>query len=425
MHLPPYDKNNLLKNPKVPFFLLGIFTLIFSMFLRLNLGDDVYFLDVVNHTAFKDFIWMRYNTWTSRVVIEVFLYFFAKHTLLWRVVNGLMYPLLAWSLWRLLPKSGRIPSTAWLSVLGVILLPIEMYFSAGWVTTNVHYFFMVTIGAFSIIPLRILSEGDSLRWYHCLVFLPALIYGTNNEQMAVATLILYGGAILYFGSRRKLHPYTLIALGITLTNMVLMLFNPGNAARGRAEIANWYPDFPTTPFFQKISIAFASTTWQYLLNLDVLFLCFILIVAYAVYRKPKDLLARVAVAVPLIVITLSGVFYKFLLSIQSLGQGTGIFETLKDLRKPSISYDSHLGFVLVILSTLSIIYGLWSLYGKSATFASILWVLGAGFATRMLMALSPTILASGLRTFFILYACILYAALRVFMETRQKTDQTT
>ena len=67
----------------LPFAALAVAVFIPLLFVSLYTGDDIYFTEAARHMGIIDFLGLRFDTWTSRVVIEFFLYFFSLQS--WRI----------------------------------------------------------------------------------------------------------------------------------------------------------------------------------------------------------------------------------------------------------------------------------------------------------------------------------------------------
>lgn len=412
----------------LPFAALAVAVFIPLLFVSLYTGDDIYFTEAARHMGIIDFLGLRFDTWTSRVVIEFFLYFFSQNSFLFRVVDALMYGLLAWSLYKLLPVPKARWSN-WLVVLLIAFIPVEIYFSAGWLTTNVHYLWVTTLGVFSLIPLRKIADGSRFAWYEYPAYLIALVYAVNNEQLMVAVGLSYGLFFLYrLFTRRKIEVFVLLGGGISLASLAVALWSPGNAARKAAEILNWFPAFDQLSILKKVEMAFASTFFQFFFNIDGIFLALtflIMVLMWKRFRNPAD---RILGAIPFGIISFFGYFYKGAKVVLAFLENTDRAELIHVIRRPAIDYGTVLNldygmlvpaYILVLIGAGSILYCLYRIFEGRSRLRLVLAVLGTGLLTRLLMGLSPTLFASGLRTFLTLYCCLIFVDLLLFQEVVQ------
>lgn len=394
-----------------------------SLVVNLNYGDDQFFNHFTKTMNLAEFMTFRYNQWTSRVIIEIALYTVTRYHIVFRILNPLVFALLAYSLYRIIPGKKATYTTA-LIVLLILFIPVEIYFSAGILTTNVHYLWMVTLGAFSLIPLRKIHSQENIAWYEYFYFMPALIYATNNEQMAIAIMSFYGLVFLNAIWKKKIHPYLPVVLAITFLNMVAMLLSPGNFAREAAEVKNWNPAFPSYTLLDKVEVGFGATMHHFILNSSLLFLTLAILVAMGIFYKYKETGLRIMASIPVGVVLMLGFLGKFLLVLQALGEGAGLRTVFRVVKENTVAFRAFdptdlstiipLLLVLLVLGTL--LYSIHKLFEDPWKSWEIFMVLGVGLMTRLLMGFSPTIFASGVRTFYILYLCMIYVTAVIFQE---------
>ena len=91
------------KSDKFPFLILIMIYTFLSFFMEKS-GDDVWFAIVNENKNLFTFITERYNTWSSRVVIETILVIFAKYlpVSVWKISNLGIFYLLVYSISKLL-----------------------------------------------------------------------------------------------------------------------------------------------------------------------------------------------------------------------------------------------------------------------------------------------------------------------------------
>ena len=91
------------KSDKFPFLILIMIYTFLSFFMEKS-GDDVWFAIVNENKNLFTFITERYNTWSSRVIIETILVIFAKYlpVSVWKISNLGIFYLLVYSISKLL-----------------------------------------------------------------------------------------------------------------------------------------------------------------------------------------------------------------------------------------------------------------------------------------------------------------------------------
>lgn len=379
-------------------------------FARMNVGDDLYFSQALNGLSLPDYLLLRWNGWTSRVIIEVVCVAFAYHPLLFRLVDPFFFLLLIYSMYHLLPGK-RQRSSLWV-LAGMVFLLLafsrQAFSGTGWVTTNVYYLWVVAAGLYALIlPKRILS-GEKTALHQVLLTLPALIYSANHELMAVALFALYGLALAAAWFRRR--PWRLLLGGnlIIWAETALIVAAPGNYARYASEVSSWFPSFGSLNLLQKVQVGFSSTMFQLVLKPNVVFLLFAaLLLALAVRRKVRPF--RLAAAgLPFLATALFGVAGSLFPS-----SPFGLLRTLTDVNGITITpayFDVWQAPLLYLAVIVSIALALPAVLKEKRLTWPLLGGLALGLGIRMMMGTSPTVWASGERTFLLLYGALMIAS---------------
>ena len=145
------------KSDKFPFLILIMIYTFLSFFMEKS-GDDVWFAIVNENKNLFTFITERYNTWSSRVIIETILVIFAKYlpVSVWKISNLGIFYLLVYSISKLLiihkNENIKIINT-YISIL-IFLIPFSLYFEAGWIATSTNYLWVASTGLYTILLLK-------------------------------------------------------------------------------------------------------------------------------------------------------------------------------------------------------------------------------------------------------------------------------
>ena len=70
-----------------PFFMVAFVGIIYHLRIRTMAGDDVFFSQATSELGLWNYLILRYETWTSRFVIEFLLVEIIKYPLLWRLID--------------------------------------------------------------------------------------------------------------------------------------------------------------------------------------------------------------------------------------------------------------------------------------------------------------------------------------------------
>lgn len=71
----------------IPFFIVAFVGIIYHLRIRPMAGDDVFFSQATSELGLWNYLILRYETWTSRFVIEFLLVEIIKYPLLWRLID--------------------------------------------------------------------------------------------------------------------------------------------------------------------------------------------------------------------------------------------------------------------------------------------------------------------------------------------------
>lgn len=100
-------KNNYNRCEVIPYLVFFGLILIRHCFIDANFGDDLWFSTVLNDKTLGTYLHWRYTTWSSRLIVEMILIFFAeKNIWLWRIADSLVFLLLMYSLSEVFIEKG-------------------------------------------------------------------------------------------------------------------------------------------------------------------------------------------------------------------------------------------------------------------------------------------------------------------------------
>lgn len=114
--------------------------IIYHLRIRTMAGDDVFFSQATSELGLWNYLILRYETWTSRFVIEFLLVEIIKYPLLWRLIDlalFISFPVLLSKIF------GGGKWMNWCAAAAILLYPFHDMGTAGWITTTVNYFWPV------------------------------------------------------------------------------------------------------------------------------------------------------------------------------------------------------------------------------------------------------------------------------------------
>lgn len=385
-------------------------------------GDDLYLMHI-NGSRLIDYwsqAYSMYYTWSSRVIINFFVYFFTNHSLIyWIIFMGISMFALLYAFDYLFSNNKKYSSL--LIVFVLMLFPFKELSTAGWISTTVTYFSPIAFGFLSLIPIKKTLGNKKISIIELIIYALSLIFACSNEQVMALMLACYGVAFVYFLATKRINYNIIVQLVIALVSALIIIKCPGNYLRKADEIANWFPTYNSISSIAKVNICF-STTMKWLLLETSFFPLFSLILSYLVFMKKKDTLNRIISLVPTTILILCNYFKNITSSL---------LPYLASLNKEIPYYglvnagniDNFETFIIYITWALIMVIVLYEIIILSDSLATLLasyTLIGAGFISRMAMSLSPTIYASGFRTAAVFVFCLM--AVLVLLTNKSKTN---
>ena len=335
--------------------------------------------------------------WSSRVIINLFANFFVLFFPLWALCNALVTVLFHARICRIFHAGGTRGKVL---VLGLMLLmPIEIYRSCGWIVGTVSYYWPVVflVTAFS----SLLEKTWRYSGKTMAVMLICLLYACNEEIICVAVFLCLWIWLALHPEDKKI---VLVLQAVCLAEFLWILFCPGNRIRYSREPDRWFPRFDTLSVLHRMEMGFTSTMNRFWLRTCPVSaaLGFVLL-ALAFVRKRSGfmkLLAGVPLAAALAGWAIrenagrSQICHAIYSSEGQYGS-LGLFHYTEPLRYlPLIFYICIGGIILVLLMDLE---------NYSRVSSAISLTLLAVTASRCIMGFTPTIWVSARRTYSLMY----------------------
>lgn len=371
--------------------ILGIlcltFFVAFTYFVHLNQRDDIVFSSFEINISY---LVERYNTWSSRLLIEFFVIFFNKNLIIFKFFNTLVLVSLPLIIWKII-KICSISSSQNSSFIYCIYIIVFLYNfgamkTAGWVTTTVFYFYPLYA-----LLLAFLIKRSFFGLLFKSVYILLLLFACNNELSAIIVfLISIFYLVLQKIKNKPVDSYVYISLVISILMISFSAICPGNHHRSVIEISTWFPEFANFGLTYKIYLGIFDTLHHYSMtrNVSILFL----IATLLILNKVKSKYAI------LVIILLYGLMHLF----KFIESHYFVFYITKDF-----SIYSIFSLIYTVIFWLLIIGMLFKTIKFSNNLIIVLSIIAACLISRFVMGLSPTIFASGERTFIFLDFSIL------------------
>ena len=372
-------------------FISFLFTLESIIYIN-DAGDQTSFAHMAQKYGFFEFAIYRYKTWSSRLLIESVTMFMSNHYLLFDVTVLISVAIFFYCFNGIFLREEKYRKLQFVSpVIFLLSFPSLFFTSAGLIATVTNYLFPMI--SFVIAWYCIIQEK---HWY-TILSLPFLVFACMQEQFTVYAFILFVFALIssYLECKRINKNY-FIATCVSLLGLVSGLLCPGSANRLTTETKIWYPGFETISFPVKIIKGYLETNRVLFVTseLNIVYLLLVLIIVVSIMKK-QYFATFVSGTVIYTVITQRLGMNSLLTAVQRTIDNQNKSEipnyfSLKENLYPIVLYTLILCIVAVVVF---MIFKEW----KGGLTALV--VLAAGYATRMTVSLSPTIYASGLRTY--------------------------
>lgn len=417
------------KIPFLVFFVVMLYTFNFCKF-KMD-GDDYWFKHVTKDYSLINYLKLRYATWTGRINSEtIFYYIFRDNGLLWRILTPLFIVLSLYCISRIVLGKKKDDKNflinCYICVFSLFISKSIIFESIFWMTGSVVYLWGISFALISIIPFRdaLMKEySEKLRLLYIICGIAASMFEEQISLVIAAFAVIIN--IDIYIKDRKIYKNLIIENIFMLFGLIISFAAPGNFVRKYKETINWMPNYP---LYSKSEVIVYGIQWilnNLLNNLKViLFLLFLLmcILFYIKNKKTKKSLLIISPVAAGCLLTGSAI----LLNIDSeiinkvikhIKFPHAYFFLQNKLRMIFFDFDISDIFILRKLTIIKFIlwsviilivpYTIWYLYDfkRNGFYVALLYI--AGICSAAVMFVSPTMNASGLRTFFVFMVLLL------------------
>lgn len=368
--------------------------------------DDVLFQAALDNSNGFDFLKERYETWSSRTLIEgVMIYLLDIDSVpLWKVCNCLLFIPLGMAMGRLVRgggKKGPRPALQWFLVGLVLLYPYGYDMgTSGWAATTMNYFWPLVFALVAMAPIPKIIGGEKIRWFEYPVYLSCFLYAANAEQTCFILLAVYGLFFLWRLSQKQWEPFFFLMLAMNVLSLLWIMLCPGNKQRTVAELYRFL-DYPMLGFWDKVDLGLSSAASQWMLRPNFLFLFFSSMLAVLVWKRYQSPFLRLVGSFPASCGLVFGMFFSFFKEVYpQLEDVAAITEEGVVTVENYLSYKAYLPLFSMGMMVVCVLISFYLLFvGKAAWEGGLAaFVFLLGFASRAMMAFSPTVWASNTRT---------------------------
>lgn len=402
--------------------LLGVvlFYIPFHIFLSPTYWDDATFAQILGRYQNDLFQYTleRYLTWSSRITIELALPFLTTWpAFVWKIMDLLMIALLYCDLvWLLEHLFGlREKGTYLLTAVLLCAFPFSIMAQTGWIATTTNYLWVISLGLYAI--NRMLKAGlfkESLSTREVLFAALAILYCASFESMAAILFLIEIGLMIYCIKNKERCPAVIwICMGLTIIFLIYILCCPGNRLRPVNDARDWMPEYFELNFLDKLRMGILSSYMHFVSLPSPVF--FILNVVILLSWKGESLGKRVIAAIPVLTdVVWTGWFMVNYL----LGWRTLTYQVPTPLPEEwSDKLEQGLLLLTVVVWFMVVVYTLFH-KGRENQKLSGAVILLLACLPEMAVGITPTVIASILRTMIYLYIAMILLIV-VMIETRE------
>lgn len=403
-----------------PFMLVLVIAVLYHLKIGEISGDDPFFAAATDDKAMWQFLSERYQTWTSRIVIDFLVVSLVDHLIVWKILDIIVFSSMPVLFAKIL---GDTKLVRWCSAAAILLYPFHDVGSAGWVTTTINYLWPIWgILLVGVLVKKVLSQ-EKILWYEIAAGVIGCILASSHEQAAVVLFIilLLAGIWLLRKHCLKVPVYYLMLL-INMASLIFILTCPGNGNRNAVGTVDM-PEFANYTLFDKAYLGLLSIERVFIANVDIVFFMVVLLLAALVYIKTSDYKKTLISSLAVLILLGQSVIKT------AYPELNGLFVVPEQVTVWSYGeLSAWIPMVYLAVTVASILAALFWLMEDMQEYISAVLLLGCGFAAGLVIGFTATIYVSGDRVYITLYFILLFISVycirRMEKELRDKLSGT-
>lgn len=417
------------KSIYIPFILLAIM-LIISHIPAEKFGDDMWFENILNSQNIMNYSVERYQTWTSRNVIEAVLVVLSNthvSSIIWKVLNICMLELLAYSIFKIFIKDMKDNNKklilTYILIFGILSIPFTVLNDTGWMATTTNYLWPLSLGIYTFTLIKKSLSGEKIRWYNTILYTLATIYAANQELMAATLFAIFTCYILCLMKNKKikkeLNKTTILIYIITILSLIYIFTCPGNMSRKRGETQIWYPEYQEFGIVSKMELGITSMMKYLIIDGRLVFILFTAIITFYILKEYKSIFAKIIGIIPFVGAvfcnlfneTTSLLFPKLMEAMEMYSKNELIINSTN-----LTDFSIYIPMAMYGIILLSIFIDLCLIFKNTNTCKIVVIIYLLGLATRVVMGFSPTVFVSSERTSIFLYFSFVVITILIYKK---------
>ena len=402
----------------IVYFFIFLFILYFHRNLSFLTGDDVHFHEAINRMSLINFLDRRYFEWSSRLIIEgILVKIILLNPWIWRIIDSFLIVLLIANINRLFVKNHNHNSlTIIFTFILMIYFPLQYIYGTSNAAITINYIWPLSLFIFSLLSLKKINNGQKIAWYEIILYTIAQIIATNMEIIAVISIGVNLLFLAYFYYKRKRTGFIYSNIFISIMNLLFALLSPGNDVRTRTEIIRWFPDFNMLNSIDKLHFETVETLAVFFRWPNYILVILCILVFINIWSKKNMSLWYALCALCPIATSLWLTKYNVQIVPTKYDAVPFLTKDLLTLQNFDV-IQSYIPLLVLLITVALLSVSLYAVFGESKETILVYLILAIGICSRKVMAFSPTLYASGGRTFLFLYVCIIIITIMVWSKT--------
>ena len=415
-------------NRRIAVLCLFILEFFISVWITPNQYDSAFFMKQMQKMSVFDFLGMRYETWTSRLIIEFVLCMILPQTkFVWALLNTGMMTILGYSILKIFVKEDD-KSLVWMAICFLLLYPLnKVAATCDWGAGTVNYTWPLAMLLFSTISIQKMQNREKIAIYEYPLYMVALVFACNQEQ----TCLIATGVYLVFTvldilkNGKKVHPFLFVQLILVIFSLVFTMTCPGNYVRKNDEITSYYMEFGSFHFLDKLSLGLTATLNHLLIHPNLVWIVFSAVCCVFILKKYQNTLYRAVALIPVVASLVLSVLKNI---VGAIFPYLGIFAETLNLEQAMLTpgnYHNYLNFIPLMLSFVvfgSMAMNILLIFKNLKNNVAIL-IYGLGLMSRVGLGFSPTIFASADRTFLFFEFSLIIISILIWKEFQREATK--
>lgn len=421
----------MIKNKKInsfinysPFIIFVISIILFHIIIvskTATSGDFNTFRVMSQTQTYFEFIKHRYLNWSSRVIVESYLYSITQLPIIYFHIIDILFAItISFTIKRLFDKPYNSSTFLSNSIIVSFLLLFNIYsmISAGWIATMSNYMYPLLFLLFSLFPIKNYLLKTKASLYENLLYGLSIIIACNVEQCAAILFISYLIICVHMLIKKDLSKTHLIYLSLTIVSLIFILTCPGNKLRSVIETSCILPIYSNFNLIQKLFVSAETIMYFLFINpysiytIHILYI-FVILISILTFLSYKNIFIKISSLIPPIILTLL-IFRKLFPFINLIITNLFNYDIFIN-NVTSLNFKSFLSFIVFVIFVLLILYNIILLFIKykfSSSIHYIFFIFIIGLISIFMMGFSPTHIVSDSRTLiFFQFALIICSIL--------------